>query len=101
MKQIGIQGNKYDCENNREEIVGHGHIAMLREKRKSTWSEGSTGTRTRTRTKKPGPVNHELEARRNEVKMLTNAHNWQFVKLSEINELAAAIALAHTKKYMY
>lgn len=33
--------------------------------------------------------------------MLTNAHNWQFVKLSEINELAASIALAHTTKNIY
>jgi len=48
MKQIGIQGNKYDCENNREEIVGHGHIAMLREK-------GSQPGRKAAREPEPEP----------------------------------------------
>lgn len=29
------------------------------------------------------------QKKKSQIKMLTNAHNWQFVKLSEINELAA------------
>lgn len=93
MKQIGIQGNKYNCENNREEIVGHEHIAMLG-KKEINLVHGPK--QNQLQKKKTRSVNHELEARPNEVKMLTNAHNWQFVKLSEINELTAAIALAHT-----
>lgn len=96
MKQIGIQGNKYNCENNREEIVGHEHIAMLGKKEINLVHGPKLNQLQKKKKKKPGPVNHELEARPNEVKMLTNAHNWQFVKLSEINELTAAIALAHT-----